>query len=139
MFARKFSSDGRMRCPPPWRGRKATRLPRSVPITYGPDGSPNGVAIVRSSRSVTSAMSYSPLPPMIPIWTDMHAPAFTGGWWLVARRHHRTPSVLFLDPAGCDDRIVLEEDEYVARDRLVQERLLRRQRVHRIEVGSHDP
>ncbi len=43
MFARKFSSDGIRRCPAPWRARNATRLPRSVPITYGPDGSPNGV------------------------------------------------------------------------------------------------
>src|SRR4051812_18027652 len=56
-----------MRWPTPWRARKATRLPRSVPITYGPDGSPNGVAIRRSSRSVTSAMSYRPLPPMMPM------------------------------------------------------------------------
>ena len=38
MFARKFSSDGRMRWPAPCRARNATRLPRSVPITYGPDG-----------------------------------------------------------------------------------------------------
>src|SRR5581483_5205912 len=67
MFARKFSSDGRMRWPAPCRARNATRFPRSVAITYGPDGSPNGVAMVRSSRSVSSAMSYSPLPPMIPI------------------------------------------------------------------------
>src|SRR3954462_13493216 len=71
MFARKFSSDGRIRWPTPWRARKATRLPRSVPITYGPDGSPNGVEIRRSSRSVTSAMSYKPLPPMMPIVVSM--------------------------------------------------------------------
>src|SRR3954454_23962855 len=71
MFARKFSSDGRIRWPTPWRARKATRLPRSVPITYGPDGSPNGVEIHRSSRSVTSAMSYKPLPPMMPIVVSM--------------------------------------------------------------------
>src|SRR5438093_1530645 len=67
MFARKFSSDGRMRCPTPWRARNATRRPRSVPMTYRPDGSPNGVVIVCSSRSVSSAMSYRPLPPMMPI------------------------------------------------------------------------
>src|SRR4029077_13641409 len=67
MFARKFNSDGRIRCPTPCRARKATRLPRNVPSTYGPDGSPNGVERVLSSRSVSSAMSYSPLPPMIPI------------------------------------------------------------------------
>src|SRR5262249_37066628 len=64
---RKFSSDGRMRCPTPCRARNATRLPRSVPITYGPEGSPNGVLTVFSWRSVTSAMSYRPLPPMMPI------------------------------------------------------------------------
>src|SRR2546425_5943802 len=137
MFARKFSSDGRMRCPTPCRGRKATRLPRSVPITYGPDGSPNGVEIVWSSRSVSSAMSYRPLPPMMPIWTDMHSPV-AGGWWPqpLAPSHHRTPSVLLLDPAGCHDRVVLEEHEQVARDRLFEKRLLRRQRVHWIQVVS---
>ena len=53
--------------PAPCRARNATRLPRSVPSTYGPDGSPNGVVSVTSSRSVTSAMSYRPLPPMMPI------------------------------------------------------------------------
>ncbi len=42
-------------------------LPRSVPRTYGPDGSPNGVVSVASSRSVTPAMSYRPVPPMMPI------------------------------------------------------------------------
>jgi hypothetical protein len=36
-------------------------------MTYGADGSPNGVSICRSSRSVSAAMSYSPLPPMMPI------------------------------------------------------------------------
>src|SRR2546427_639388 len=34
---------------------------------YGPEGSPNGVSIFFSSRSVSSAMSYRPLPPMIPM------------------------------------------------------------------------
>src|SRR5262252_625079 len=67
MFARKLSSEGRIRWPTPWRARKATRFPRRVPITYGPDGSPKGVLICFSSRSVTSAMSYRPLPPMMPI------------------------------------------------------------------------
>src|SRR6185295_6870077 len=67
MLARKFSSEGRMRWPTPCRARNATRLPRSVPITYGPDGSPNGVLTCFSSRSVTSAMSYIPLPTMMPI------------------------------------------------------------------------
>ena len=70
MLARKFSSDGSSRWPAPWRARNATRLPRSVPMTYGPDGSPNGVATCRSSRSVSSAMSYRPLPPMMPMLID---------------------------------------------------------------------
>src|SRR5688572_15084267 len=69
MLARKFSSDGESRCPAPCRARNATRFPRSVPVRYGPEGSPNGVVSVTSLRSVTSAMSYRPLPPMIPIWT----------------------------------------------------------------------
>src|SRR5262245_42282279 len=57
----------------PWRARKATRFPRNVPITYAADGSPNGVLTWRSSRSVSSAMSYRPLPPMIPIVMDIEA------------------------------------------------------------------
>ena len=67
MLARKFSSDGSSRCPAPCRARNATRFPRSVPSSTGPDGSPNGVVSVTSLRSVTSAMSYRPLPPMMPI------------------------------------------------------------------------
>src|SRR5581483_8139806 len=45
----------------------ATRLPASAPVMYGPDGGPNGVSIVTSRRSINSAMSYRPLPPMMPI------------------------------------------------------------------------
>ena len=44
MLARKLSSDGRMRWPRPWRGRKATRLPSSSPMTIASDGVPNGVS-----------------------------------------------------------------------------------------------
>src|SRR3989442_1512015 len=66
MFARKLSSEGRIRWPAPCRARNATRFPRSVPITNGPDGSPNGVWSVCSSRSISSAISYRPLPPSIP-------------------------------------------------------------------------
>src|SRR5690349_6178301 len=69
MLARKFSSDGSSRWPAPWRARNATRFPRSVPMTYGPDGSPNGVVSETSVRSTTSAMSYRPLPPMMPMRT----------------------------------------------------------------------
>src|SRR5438876_882221 len=71
VLARKFSSDGRILWPAPWRARNATRLPRSVPSRYGPDGSPNGVFSTLSSRSVSSAMSYNPLPPITPTWTDI--------------------------------------------------------------------
>ena len=67
MLARKFSSEGSSRCPAPCRARNATRLPRNVPSKYGPEGSPKGVVSVTSVRSVTSAMSYKPLPPMMPI------------------------------------------------------------------------
>ena len=42
-FARKLSSWGRMRCPRPWRGRKATRRPSSEPTIRLSDGGPNGV------------------------------------------------------------------------------------------------
>src|SRR5262245_500204 len=77
MFARKFNSDGRIRCPIPCRARKATRLPRSVPTTYGPDGSPNGVGTFSSFVSVSSAMSYRPLPPMMPI---VGCVIFLWGW-----------------------------------------------------------
>src|SRR5205814_1429914 len=35
MFARKLSSDGKMRCPAPWRARNATRRPRSMPVKTG--------------------------------------------------------------------------------------------------------
>src|SRR5437588_1088221 len=67
MFARKLSSDGRIRWPAPCRARNATRWPRSVARMYAPEGSPNGVSIFFSSRSVSCAMSYRPLPPMIPM------------------------------------------------------------------------
>src|SRR5437870_11626439 len=104
MFARKFSSDGDTRWPPPCRARNATRLPRSVPRTYAADGSPNGVVTFTSSRSVTPGMSYRPDPPMMPICArcirsslplllfqfDQHA--VRGGW--MNERHGRACGAL---------------------------------------------
>src|SRR5437764_14761632 len=124
MFARKFSSDGSSVWPLPCRARKATRLPRSVPSRYGPDGLPNGVSTVRSLRSVSSAMSYSPLPPMIPISICSLIRPFAFVLSDVPRR---------------DGRIVLEEHQRVLLDDVSEERLLRAQRIHGIQVVAHDP
>src|SRR5690349_13777137 len=131
MLARKFSSDGSRRCPTPCRARNATRRPRSIPSTYGPEGSPNGVAIVRSSRSVNSAMSYRPLPPMMPICVVIGVDRSS----LVVR--HWSPvdtarSVALAQIAGGNRRIVLEEHEHLVFDRFFHEPLLRRQRVQGI-------
>src|SRR5712671_4379855 len=117
MFARKFSSDGSSVCPLPWRARKATRLPRSVPSRYGPDGGPNGVSTVRSLRSVSSAMSYNPLPPMIPMSIRSLIGPFPFG---------------FADIPGRHGRLVLEKHERVLLNHVREERLLRGQGVHRI-------
>src|SRR5438876_8208686 len=125
MFARKFSSDGSSVWPAPWRARKATRFPRSVPTRYGPDGSPNGVATFRSLRSVSSAMSYSPLPPMIPMSIPM-LPC-----WLILA----FPFVLS-HVCRRDGRIVLEEDERFFLGDVLEERFLRGQPVHGIVVGA---
>src|SRR5205814_1248820 len=108
----------------------ATRLPRSVPITYGPDGSPNGVAIVFSARPVTSPMSYRPLPPMMPISMLM---------WSTGRRNDPAPLISLVNVAGHDGRIVLEENQSALRCRLFCELALRVERVHRIEVAAHHP
>ena len=43
MLARAGISDGLMRCPRPWRGRKATGVPSSLPTTMASLGSPKGV------------------------------------------------------------------------------------------------
>src|SRR5713101_3375511 len=132
IFALKFSSDGRIRWPMPCRGRNATRLPRSVPITYGPEGSPNGVASDRSSRSVNSAKSYSPLPPMMPMPTGT---LITSG----QRRNHTAFPVLLSDVARRNRGIVLEKHKNVGFDRFPVERFLGRERVHGIQVVPHDP
>src|SRR5437762_9504862 len=142
MLARKLSSDGRMRCPTPCRARNATRLPRSVPTMYGPEGSPNGVAIVFSSRSVSSAMSYRPLPPMMPIsivirltrtQRRQRTQRLTDRW------QNRALAVRFPDVASGHRRIVREEHQNVLRYGFSRELLLRTERVHRIEVAAHDP
>ena len=52
MFALAGISVGEYRWPPPWRGRKATRVPSSVPIVIGSLGAPKGVS---TSSSCTSA------------------------------------------------------------------------------------
>src|SRR5512142_2862664 len=117
MFARKFNSDGMIVCPAPWRARNATCLPRSVPITYGPDGSPNGVEIRSSRRSVSSAISYRPLPPMIPIFVSIVS--------LVSAQRGDDPplTLLFPDVPRRDLRIVLEEHQDVLLDRVPDEPL----------------
>src|SRR4051812_40644542 len=133
MFARKFSSDGRIRWPAPWRARKATRFPRSVPITYAPDGSPNGVDTLFSSRSVSSAMSYKPLPPMIPISIAivslLISRTLLAGSYRRCCFHHGLV-ILLPDVPGRDRRVVLEEHQRFALRRFLQEQLLRRERVH---------
>ena len=74
MFARKFSSDGRMRWPTPWRARNATRSPASVPTTNGADGSPNGVE-TRHLLPIGQAghVVQGPLPPITPMRTAASA------------------------------------------------------------------
>src|SRR4051812_22585420 len=121
MFARKFSSDGDSRWPAPWRARNATRLPRSVPSRYGPDGSPNGVVSVTSFRSVTSAMSYRPLPPMIPICTRsicLRSSVFrlrSSVFGLPSEHLLDVALVVLLSNVACgDQRIVFEEDQVLA-------------------------
>src|SRR5580693_8415242 len=121
MFALKLSSDGSSRCPRPWRARNATRLPRSVPVTYGPEGTPNGVAIDRSSRSRSSAMSYSPLPPMMPIPMPL---SLSGLMTSGRRRNHPARPLLLSKVSRRNDGVVLEEHQDVLLGRLLVERLL---------------
>src|SRR5712692_8752542 len=56
-----------MRCPRPWRARKATRFPSSVPMTNASDGSPNGAFMRPSRASASPGVVSKPLPPIIPI------------------------------------------------------------------------
>src|SRR5438132_3105880 len=134
IFARKFSSDGRIRWPAPCRARNATRLPPSVPSRYGPDGSPNGVFTAISSRSVKSAMSYRPLPPITPICADagkgpprLQASDFRLQAWSpkpgAGSRHywlHVAFSVTFANIAGGDVGVVLEQNQILTLDRFAQ-------------------
>src|SRR5258706_8652967 len=143
MFALKFSSDGEIRWPAPWRARNATRFPQSVPSTYGPDGSPNGVVTFTSSRSVTPAISYRPEPPMMPMCArcisvlacrDPGSGSESGnvrlGSWeleigsLLNQLLHRPFPVFLADVASGHGRIVAEEDQVFAVDCLAQEALL---------------
>src|SRR5580765_925771 len=143
MFARKFNSDGRIRCPTPCRARKATRLPRNVPSTYGPDGSPNGVEMVLSSRSVSSAMSYSPLPPMMPMSIAIavfsaYSPQSTQRTPRSGRYDPEVP-VFLADVARRDGRVMIEEDEDFPCHHILVERPLRGERVHGIQIECRDP
>src|SRR3954470_2325334 len=140
ILARKFSSDGRMRWPRPCRARNATRRPRSIPVTYGPDGSPNGVAMVFSSRSVSSAMSYKPLPPMMPISMLMPDPDVYSPQTFQSESRFDAALALFLaDIAGGDARVVREEHQRAALHSLADQLFFRRQRVERIQIKAHDP
>src|SRR3954465_471820 len=155
MLARKFSSDGRMRWPTPCRARNATRRPRSVPVTYGPDGSPKGVAMVFSSRSISSAMSYSPLPPMIPIsmlMPDPNQSRLCPGSMLIPdanvsslqtvrsqSRFDAALPVFLADVPGSDAWIVREEHQRATLHSLGGELLFRRELVQRTQSKSHDP
>src|SRR5215471_5442104 len=67
MLARKFSSVGEMRWPRLCRARNATLRPSRFPRTYESEGSPKGVLILSSLRSLKPGMEYSPLPPIMPI------------------------------------------------------------------------
>src|SRR5262245_17843150 len=139
MLARKLSSPGSRRWPIPCLARNTTRCPLSVANTKGADGLPNGVETSRSSRSVSSAMSYRPLPPMMPIRgaedIDRQDPTRSSA------RHGINPRPAGVLPydAGGHDRIVLEEDNVLTSNRLGQELSLVGQRVHGIQVVAHDP
>src|SRR5687767_14796051 len=162
MLARKFSSVGISLCPAPCRARNATRFPRSVPIRYGPDGSPNGVSTFFSSRSVSSSMSYKPLPPMMPMviasLMSVPAPSYqlsaisyqlsafsfqlsafsfqlsAPSYWF-----HVVATVLLSDDSRRDHRIVLEEHHVLTLDGFFDEGAFEFQRLHRIEIVGHDP
>ena len=63
---RKLISDGGMKCPTPWRGRNAIRVPFSSPITTSSEGGPNGVSTETFSMTFNSFIEYKPLPPITP-------------------------------------------------------------------------
>src|SRR5262245_31704683 len=138
MLARKFNSEGINRCPTPCRARNATRCPRKVPSTYGPDGSPNGVWTTRSSRSSSSAMSYRPLPPMMPIVGVISRCRLMK---MEVRLHwlHRAFSCRSPHVTSRYVWIVLEEDERVTLLDVAKQGLFRRQRLDRAQIESHDP
>ena len=89
-------------------------------------------------------MSYRPEPPMMPI--EMSCIVTCGGGlqralgWAATYDGSTYGRPFFLaDDAGRDRRIVLEEDNVLAVDRLAHEALLVQERVHRIEVVAHHP
>src|SRR5690348_17296315 len=76
MLARKLTSLGLMRCPRPWRGRKAMRTPCKVPTTIASDGFPKGVESETSRTSRKASIAYNPLPPITPKVTGAVLDAF---------------------------------------------------------------
>ncbi|WP_247882192.1 hypothetical protein [Azospirillum sp. TSH100] len=74
MLARKFSSDGGMRWPRPWRGRKTSFWLASSPVSSSSDGSPKGVVTVTQRVFSSPSMSYRPLPPITPRTVSPTAP-----------------------------------------------------------------
>src|SRR5207342_2204629 len=80
-----------------------------------------------------------PLPPMIPMRTDM----LSSGYSVPATRSEhsldRSFAVCFSKHTRCHRRIVLEKYEVIAFDGLADKYTLERQRIHRVEVVAHDP
>src|SRR5688572_2460073 len=138
ILARKLSSDGSRRWPAPCLARNATRFPRSVPIRYGPDGSPNGVFNDCSSRSLSPAMSYRPLPPMTPIWT-FKKPSWLRSLGQSSNLLDVPLAVLFANIPGGNIGVVLEDDQILALNRFLQEGSFEVQRVEREEIVTHHP
>src|SRR5688572_28780782 len=67
MFARWFSSEGRIRWPRACRGRNATSRSAKVPVRISSDGEPNGVFTRTHFCPVSPSIWYRPLPPIMPI------------------------------------------------------------------------
>src|SRR5215471_19864407 len=55
-----------MRWPRPWRGRKATRVPPSSPMSSSSEGVPNGDSIFSQRAPTRPSSEYTPLPPRTP-------------------------------------------------------------------------
>ena len=104
------------RWPAPCRARNATRLPRSVPITYGPDGSPNGVATrplfaVGQLRHVVQAAAADDADRAWSCRARCRILVTACVRRVRSTRLDAPLAVLFADVPGGDRRIVLEEDQ----------------------------